>query len=132
MVIPGTAYPTCRAGALVALCSVRERTRAGLVGANNVGNDLAEFPFRTQQAKCWASSTCARLSSGPAIAVSSWQSDECYIELGWTGEAQISILHRICGPSHDGLLAILALKRSNLAGYRFSGFMTGDAAVIAH
>jgi succinyldiaminopimelate transaminase len=62
-------------------------------------------------------------------------SDECYAELGW-GEWEAigapSILDpRVCGGSHDGLLAVCSLsKRSNLAGYR-AGFVAGDPALVA-
>ncbi|NQU37685.1 MAG: succinyldiaminopimelate transaminase, partial [Actinobacteria bacterium] len=58
-------------------------------------------------------------------------SDECYIELGWTGDQPISLLHpEVCGDSHEGLLTVHSLsKRSNLAGYRF-GFVTGDPVVV--
>lgn len=59
-------------------------------------------------------------------------SDECYLELTWTGEPAVSVLHRdICGDSTDGILAVHSLsKRSNLAGYRCA-FVAGDTAVIA-
>lgn len=63
-------------------------------------------------------------------------SDECYAELAWeapwTSEGVPSILDpRVCGDSHDGLLAVYSLsKQSNLAGYR-AAFVAGDTAVIA-
>jgi succinyldiaminopimelate transaminase len=59
-------------------------------------------------------------------------SDECYVTLGWEGEAPVSVLHPdVCGGSHEGLLAVHSLsKRSNLAGYR-SAFLAGDRAVVA-
>jgi succinyldiaminopimelate transaminase len=58
-------------------------------------------------------------------------SDECYISLGWE-TSPVSVLDpAICGPSHDGILAVHSLsKRSNLAGYR-AGFVTGDPALVA-
>ena len=59
-------------------------------------------------------------------------SDECYITLGWEGEAPVSVLHpEVCGGSHEGLIAVHSLsKRSNLAGYR-SAFLAGDRGVVA-
>jgi len=58
-------------------------------------------------------------------------SDECYLELTWTGEAAVSVLHPdVCGGSVEGILAVHSLsKRSNLAGYRCA-FVAGDPAVI--
>jgi succinyldiaminopimelate transaminase len=69
-------------------------------------------------------------------------SDECYAELDWrdpdmgTGDrltragAVPSILDpRVCGGSHDGLLAVYSLsKQSNMAGYR-AAFVAGDPAL---
>ncbi|MET3960971.1 succinyldiaminopimelate transaminase [Marmoricola sp. OAE513] len=59
-------------------------------------------------------------------------SDECYLELTWTGERAVSVLHPdICGGSTKGILAVHSLsKRSNLAGYRCA-FVAGDPTVIA-
>lgn len=59
-------------------------------------------------------------------------SDECYAELSWTDDPVPSILDpRVCGDSHDGVLAVYSLsKQSNLAGYR-AAFVAGDPAVIA-
>ena len=66
-------------------------------------------------------------------------SDECYGELGWGrwdpaegGEPVPSVLDpRVCGGSHDLLLAVYSLgKQSNLAGYR-AAFTAGDPAIIA-
>ncbi|MFL6139545.1 MAG: succinyldiaminopimelate transaminase [Frankiaceae bacterium] len=57
-------------------------------------------------------------------------SDECYREYGWDAEP-VSVLHPdVCGPTHEGVLAVHSLsKRSNMAGYR-AGFAAGDAAVV--
>jgi succinyldiaminopimelate transaminase len=69
-------------------------------------------------------------------------SDECYAELDWrdpdlgAGErltkpgAVPSILDpRVCGGSHEGLLAVYSLsKQSNMAGYR-AAFVAGDPAL---
>ncbi|HET8615631.1 MAG TPA: succinyldiaminopimelate transaminase [Actinomycetales bacterium] len=61
-------------------------------------------------------------------------SDECYAELGWDGEwadGVPSILDpRVCGGSHEGLLAVYSLsKQSSMAGYR-AGFVAGDPALV--
>jgi succinyldiaminopimelate transaminase len=61
-------------------------------------------------------------------------SDECYAELGWDELADSgapSVLDpRVCGDSHDNLLAVYSLsKRSNLAGYR-AAFVAGDPALV--
>jgi succinyldiaminopimelate transaminase len=71
-------------------------------------------------------------------------SDECYAELDWrdpdmgTGDglptpgAVPSILDpRVCGGSHEGLLAVYSLsKQSSMAGYR-AAFVAGDPALVA-
>lgn len=58
-------------------------------------------------------------------------SDECYAELGWDGDDVPSILDpRVCGGSHEGLLAVYSTsKQSNLAGYR-AAFAAGDVALV--
>jgi aspartate/methionine/tyrosine aminotransferase len=58
-------------------------------------------------------------------------SDECYAELGWDAPEVPSVLDpRVCGGSHDGLLAVYsASKQSNLAGYR-AAFVAGDPALV--
>lgn len=70
-------------------------------------------------------------------------SDECYAELSWAGDdggtdgaadggpAVPSILDpRVCGGSHEGLLAVYSLsKQSNIAGYR-AGLVAGDPSLI--
>ena len=63
-------------------------------------------------------------------------SDECYAELDWREDAAPgsvpSILDpRVCGGSHEGLLAVYSLsKQSNVAGYR-AAFVAGDPALVA-
>jgi aspartate/methionine/tyrosine aminotransferase len=63
-------------------------------------------------------------------------SDECYAELAWeepwASQGVPSILDpRVCGGSHEGLLAVYSLsKQSNLAGYR-AAFVAGDEAIVA-
>ncbi len=58
-------------------------------------------------------------------------SDECYLELSWTPDRPVSVLHpEVSGGSTEGILAVHSLsKRSNLAGYRCA-FVAGDPAVI--
>ena len=62
-------------------------------------------------------------------------SDECYAELDWRDERDgvttPSILdERVCGGSHEGLLAVYSLsKQSNLAGYR-AAFVAGDTDLV--
>lgn len=57
--------------------------------------------------------------------------DECYAELDWDVPEVPSILDpRVCGGSHEGLLAVYSLsKQSNLAGYR-AAFVAGDPALV--
>ena len=63
-------------------------------------------------------------------------SDECYAELGWTSpwdkEVIPSVLDpRVCGDSHDGVMAIYSLsKQSSMAGYR-AAFAVGAKDLIA-
>ncbi len=59
-------------------------------------------------------------------------SDECYAELPWDVAEVPSILDpRVCGGSHEGLLAVQSLsKQSAMAGYR-AGLLAGDAALVA-
>lgn len=61
-------------------------------------------------------------------------SDECYAELGWGDwydKLIPSVLDpRVCGDSHEGVLAVYSLsKQSNLAGYR-AAFAVGEASLI--
>lgn len=61
-------------------------------------------------------------------------SDECYAELGWDRwETELipSVLDpRVCGDSHEGVLAVYSLsKQSNLAGYR-AAFAVGEASLV--
>ena len=59
-------------------------------------------------------------------------SDECYALMPWDVEEAPSILDpRVCGGTHEGLLAVQSLsKQSNLAGYR-AGLLAGDPALVA-
>jgi len=66
-------------------------------------------------------------SNGAVVA-----SDECYAELGWdVGDVPSLLDPRVCGGSHEGLLAMYSTsKQSNLAGYR-AGFVAGDPVLVA-
>lgn len=131
VVIPETAYPTYEVGALLARAAVVRAdslTQLGpstpaLLWLNSPSNPTGKVLGIEHLRKVveWAR------ARGVVVA-----SDECYIELGWTGEQPVSILHPdVCGGSHEGLLAVHSLsKRSNLAGYRF-GFVTGAPDLIA-
>ncbi len=142
VVRPAVAYPTYDMGAVfagatsVAADSLDEldaetRARVRLVWVNSPGNPtgivrgVAELKTLVSQAR----------ALGAVVA-----SDECYGELGWGawdpengGEAVPSVLDsRVCGGSHEGLLAVYSLsKQSNLAGYR-AAFVAGDSVIMAN
>ena len=128
VVIPRIAYPTYAVGAILAGCEPIPTDEpeavddVAMVWLNTPGNPTGRVLDRQRLADIvtWA-------RANDVIVVS----DECYIELGWDVEP-VSILDpRVCGESHDNVLAVHSLsKRSNLAGYRF-GFVTGDAARVA-
>lgn len=132
VVIPEVAYPTYEVGALLA--------RATPVRANSL-TQLGPMTPSMLWLNSPSNPTGKVLGVEHLRKVVQWArdrgvlvvSDECYIELGWTSDEPVSILHPdVCGTSHRGLLAVHSLsKRSNLAGYRF-GFATGDEDVIAN
>jgi len=127
---PELAYPTYGIGARLAgaravasdepdaACAPPVRLAWLNSPSNPTGRVLA--PARTRELVSWARAADAVLAS-----------DECYIDLGFDA-VPMSVLHPdVCGPSHDGLLAVYSLsKRSNLAGYR-AGFVTGDPGLVA-
>jgi succinyldiaminopimelate transaminase len=130
VVIPELAYPTYAVGAQVAGAQVvaADATTAlgpaqvSLVWVNSPSNPTGRVLPVEHLAKvvAWA-------RERGAIVVS----DECYLELGWDAEPVSILDERVCGGSHDGLLAVHSLsKRSNLAGYR-AGLVLGDPALIA-
>lgn len=96
--------------------------RVRLVWVNSPGNPHGRVLPVEHLAKvvAWARSVGAVVAS-----------DECYAELPWDVDEVASILDpRVCGGSHDGLLAVYSLsKQSNLAGYR-AAFVAGDPAVV--
>jgi succinyldiaminopimelate transaminase len=144
---PDVAYPTYDVGARIAGASpqpMRSLTGLGpmtsattpkLLWVNSPSNPTGQVLGHEHLAKIvlWA-----RLH-GVVVA-----SDECYAELDWRdGEAGAgsslpkpgavpSILDpRVCGGSHEGLLAVYSLsKQSSMAGYR-AAFVAGDRALVA-
>jgi succinyldiaminopimelate transaminase len=129
VVLPTTAYPTYRVGAVLAGCRVAAcddltelgDARPALVWLNSPSNPTGEIlrPEVLAERVRWAR------ERGAVVA-----SDECYGEFGWDAEP-VSVLNAsISGGDYDGLLAVHSLsKRSNLAGYR-AGFVAGDGALV--
>ena len=127
---PELAYPTYDIGARLAgaqAVATDDPEAAGtepvrLAWLNSPSNPTGRVlaPARMRELVGWARTAGAVLAS-----------DECYIDLGFDA-VPVSVLHPdVCGPSHDGLLAVYSLsKRSNLAGYR-AGFVTGDPGLVA-
>ncbi|WP_425860318.1 succinyldiaminopimelate transaminase [Arthrobacter sp. TWP1-1] len=142
IVRPTVAYPTYDMGAVfagatsVAADSLDEldaetRAKVRLVWVNSPGNPTGIVRGVEELAALVA----AAREIGAVVA-----SDECYGELGWGewdpergGEAVPSVLDpRVCGDSHENLLAIYSLsKQSNVAGYR-AAFVAGDSAIVAN
>jgi succinyldiaminopimelate transaminase len=132
VVHPEVAYPTYDVGARLAGASplpadgtAQVGPRAGrvrLVWVNSPSNPTGRVLGVQHLAKvvAWARSIGAVVAS-----------DECYAELGWDVADVPSVLDpRVCGGSHDGLLAVYsASKQSNLAGYR-AAFVAGDPALV--
>ncbi|WP_062288108.1 succinyldiaminopimelate transaminase [Demequina phytophila] len=132
VVHPRAAYPTYDVGARLAgatplatddVADWRGNRAVRLVWVNSPSNPTGAVASAEQLAEVVG----AAREIGALVA-----SDECYAELSWTGEPVPSILDpRVCGDSHEGVLAVYSLsKQSNLAGYR-AAFVAGDAAVIA-
>ncbi len=133
IVHPRAAYPTYAIGA--AMCGARAMA----------SDDPSEWPAETKL--IWLNSpgnpdgrvldvsfllaAVARARELGALIVN----DECYAELGWSGEWETtpipSILDpRVTGGNLDGILAIYSLsKQSNMAGYR-AAFVAGCTATI--
>ena len=127
--IPEIAYPTYDVGArvtnsrIVRADSVQQWSadRPALVWLNSPSNPTGRVLSIEQMRETveWA-------RANDSIVVS----DECYFSLGWT-TTPVSVLDpRVCGTSHERVLAVHSLsKRSNLAGYRV-GMLMGDQALI--
>lgn len=130
VVVPELAYPTYRAGAQAAGCTVVAADSlfalgprsVSLVWVNTPGNPTGRVLPAEHLAKVvsWA-------RERDALVVS----DECYIELTAIGDPAPSVLSRsVAGDSFDNILAVHSLsKRSSMAGYR-CGFVSGDGGVI--
>ena len=147
---PAVAYPTYDVGARLAGASpqpmhsftnagpmptVTRKTTPKLLWVNSPSNPTGQVLGHEHLAKVvrWAR------QHGVIVA-----SDECYAELDWrdgkawtssglpTPGAVPSILDpRVCGGSHEGLLAVYSLsKQSSMAGYR-AAFVAGDPALVS-
>ncbi|WP_300343723.1 succinyldiaminopimelate transaminase [Nesterenkonia sp.] len=134
VVRPLIAYPTYDMGAVIAgaqpvaaddVTALDEQTRrrVKLIWLNSPGNPTGKVD---DVATMRAAVEFAR-EVGAVVA-----SDECYAELPWETEEVPSVLDpRVCGGSHEGLLAVYSVsKQSNLAGYR-AAFTAGCAQLIA-
>ena len=133
VVLPSPAYPTYDIGARLAGAQPLPLPAGELPGpgagrvalvwvnspSNPTGGVLGVEVLRELVA--WARSVGAVVAS-----------DECYAELPWEVEEVPSILDpRVCGGSHEGLLAVQSLsKQSSMAGYR-AGLLAGDRALVA-
>nr|WP_233153404.1 succinyldiaminopimelate transaminase [Kineosporia sp. R_H_3] len=132
VVHPEVAYPSYDVGARLAGATPLPAdgtaqvgpaaSRVGLVWVNSPSNPTGRVLGVEHLAKvvAWARSVGAVVAS-----------DECYAELGWDVEDIPSILDpRVCGGSHEGLLAVYSTsKQSNLAGYR-AAFAAGDPVLV--
>ena len=147
--IPAVAYPTYDVGARLAGASPQPMDSLTDLGAGTAG------PSMTMPKLLWLNSpsnpTGQVLGSDHLAKVVRWArqhgvivaSDECYAELDWRDGAGgsssglpvpgavPSILDpRVCGGSHEGLLAVYSLsKQSSMAGYR-AAFVAGDPALV--
>jgi succinyldiaminopimelate transaminase len=127
---PELAYPSYEIGSRVA--------RAEAVGYADPVADLDPGRVRLLWLNTPSNPTGRTLDTAELRRIVGWArehgvlvvSDECYIELGWETEP-VSVLHpKVCGATHDGLLAVHSLsKRSNFAGYR-GAFLAGDPVVV--
>jgi succinyldiaminopimelate transaminase len=137
---PDVAYPTYDVGAriagatplpmhsLTALGPLTTRGTPKLLWLNSPSNPTGQVLPVEHLAKVvgWAR------QHGVVVA-----SDECYAELDWRapdgsspGSVPSILDPRVCGGSHDGLLAVYSLsKQSNVAGYR-AAFVAGDPALV--
>jgi succinyldiaminopimelate transaminase len=138
---PDVAYPTYDVGAriagatplpmrsLTALGPLTTRGTPKLLWLNSPSNPTGQVLPVEHLAKVvsWAR------QHGVVIA-----SDECYAELDWRegssatepGSVPSILDPRVCGGSHDGLLAVYSLsKQSNVAGYR-AAFVAGDPVLV--
>ena len=135
VVHPELAYPTYDVGARLAgatalpaddVAAWAGRSDVRLVWVNSPSNPTGEV-LGVDRLR---SVVTAARGIGAVVA-----SDECYALLAWAepwrSQGVPSILDpRVCGGSHDQLLAVYSLsKQSNLAGYR-AAFVAGDLALV--
>ncbi|GAA3594547.1 bifunctional succinyldiaminopimelate transaminase/glutamate-prephenate aminotransferase [Klugiella xanthotipulae] len=133
VVHPRAAYPTYAVGAALAGAEPQaadhpdewpENTK--LVWLNSPGNPDG----RVLGVEALRQAVAAARDRGAVIV-----GDECYAELGWSGEwsdhpTPCILDPRVVGDSHAGVLSVYSLsKQSNLAGYR-AAFVAGDTALI--
>jgi succinyldiaminopimelate transaminase len=130
VIVPELAYPTYAVGAQLVGATVLRTDSTVAVGPRTVRllwlNSPSNPTGRVLPPEHLAKMVAWARERGVLVV-----SDECYLELGWTGRP-VSVLHPdVSGGSHEGLLTVHSLsKRSNLAGYR-AGFVAGDAGVVA-
>ncbi|HKG51832.1 MAG TPA: succinyldiaminopimelate transaminase [Actinomycetales bacterium] len=134
VVHPEVAYPTYDVGARIA-----GATPVAADGTAQLGPATTGGRVRLLWVNSPSNPTGRVLGVGHLAKVVAWArsrgvvvaSDECYAEFGWDGQEVPSILDpRVCGGSHEGLLAVYSLsKQSNLAGYR-AAFVAGDPALV--
>ena len=138
VVHPGVAYPTYDVGARLAGATpvAADGSRAARPADGRAGRSWSGSTRpATPPAGCSASSTCqgGRLGA-PARRRRGERRVLRRARLGGRGASRPvpSILDpRVCGGSHEGLLAVYSLsKQSNLAGYR-AAFVAGDLALVA-
>ncbi|NDB18600.1 MAG: succinyldiaminopimelate transaminase [Actinobacteria bacterium] len=131
VVVPELAYPTYEVGAIAAGARVIRASSiddwahdesVALVWVNSPSNPTG----RILAADELRATVEAARRLGAVVA-----SDECYLDLWWSGERPVSVLSdAVCAGDHHSLLALHSLsKRSNLAGYRV-GSIAGDPAIV--
>ena len=128
---PAVSYPTYAMGARLAGCRA-----VGVPPRPDGGLDLARVDPRdaAQALVLWVNAPANPTGALDDLgAVAAWGrehgvpvlSDECYVELTWSGAPASIVQHGV-----EQVLAVHSLsKRSNLAGVR-AGFYTGDPALV--
>ena len=146
---PAIAYPTYDVGARIAGASplpmhsltglgpMTSATTPTLLWVNSPSNPTGQVQGIEHLAKVvrWARHHGVIVASDECYAELDWRSDDVAVGAGSglpTPGVVPSILDpRVCGGSHEGLLAVYSLsKRSNMAGYR-AAFVAGDPALIS-
>jgi succinyldiaminopimelate transaminase len=143
---PAIAYPTYDVGARIAGASpqpmhsltglgpMTSATTPRLLWVNSPSNPTGQVLGVEHLAKLvrWARHHGVVVASDECYAELDWREDETAVGSGLpTPGAVPSILDpRVCGGSHEGLLALYSLsKQSNMAGYR-AAFVAGDPALV--